>query len=165
MTTNARTTETLAESRVPWRVARLGIDRSRGGAVMDKDTWRRAVLALHGWRRYRRKSSPQRLRDIVARNKREMAQGSTPLPPVGEDVWMRSAQEYCGRNYIDPDMLDWATVEAYLATTELPKRFPYWLRTRPQSEIFIRGWRGRFPQYADEIEAMFLAIGGPHTLD
>jgi len=162
MTTNATTPETLAKARAPRRVAGLGIDRSPGGLVMDKETWYRAVLTLQGWRRYMRKGNYARVRKIVERNQREAKSGAVPLPPIEPEALHCTAREYCGRNFVDPDMLDWATVEAYLASTELPVRFRGWLKIRPKSELMNRAWKSQYALYAEELEAMFAVIGVPY---
>jgi hypothetical protein len=46
--------------------------------------WAKAVTVLEGWRRYCKKRDSIRVRKIIERNHREMAQGATPMPPLDE---------------------------------------------------------------------------------
>lgn len=100
--------------------------------------WAKAVTVLEGWRRYCKKRDSIRVRKIIERNHREIAQGATPLPPVDEPAPFSRSSVYEGRNYVDPDLLDFVTVETWLKRFGT-QEFRRYIRLRPQSKVFIAG--------------------------
>lgn len=124
--------------------------------------WAKTVDTLDGWRRYSKKRNAKSLANTIARNQKESRQGRTPLPPIGEQRGPGRTGEYEGRNYVDPDILDFVTIETWLAHNG-EQGFRGYLRHKPRSRCLIPNiWHQHAGRFGDDLAKLVLDLNvGP----
>jgi hypothetical protein len=129
--------------------------------TITKAQWAKAYAVISGWRRWSCKRDTTRPDRIAERNRKEVEAGRVPQPPIGEQVAAHQLPEYSGRNWIDPDLLDYTSVERWLDENG-DMKFRRFLKHHPASPTFTNTWRVNAGVHEGQLETLIVSLNvGP----
>lgn len=140
-------------------VAGDGVKMGESKQKITREMYVETFKVIRGWRKWSWNRDGGLVRKIEERNRREMEEGNTPLPPTEEVYLLSLAEEFSGSQHIPDACLHFVTLERWLMDNADGNRpFMRWLRHNP-SPVFTNVWEKNAGKYGDLLRKMIEDLG------